>query len=126
MYHITKPYSPLCHHLIKEIENVPQNLLLHRQSSEQAEDFFLVIQQAFADVVAHTHILLFLNNYTYCTETINITAAPIYYLEPNTLITIQEEEMGIKKKYEINNISIPLAYNESMSISATRVFDTIY
>ena len=60
MYHITKPYSPLCHHLIKEIENVPQNLLLHRQSSEQAEDFFLVIQQAFADVVAHTHILLFL------------------------------------------------------------------
>lgn len=68
----------------------------------------------------------FLNNYTYCTETINITAAPIYYLEPNTLITIQEEEMGIKKKYEINNISIPLAYNESMSISATRVFDTIY
>lgn len=68
----------------------------------------------------------FLNNYTYCTETISITAAPIYYLEPNTLITIQEEEMGLKRKYEINSISIPLDYDGNMTVSATRVYDAIY
>lgn len=67
-----------------------------------------------------------LNNYTYCTETISITAAPIYYLEPNTLITIQQEEMRLKKKYEVSSISIPLSYNGTMSVSASRVYDTLY
>lgn len=67
----------------------------------------------------------FLNNYSYCSETINITAAPIYYLEPNQLISIQEEEMGLKKKYEVKSISIPLDYSGTMTISATRIFDTI-
>ena len=32
-----------------------------------------------------------LYNHSYCTESINISAIPIYYLEPNTLISVQDE-----------------------------------
>ena len=66
-----------------------------------------------------------LYNYSYCIESISITSIPIYYLQPNTRIYINDVESGIEGVYIISKISLPLAYNGTMSITATKAVDRI-
>ena len=75
---------------------------------------------------AEEEINTLFNDYSYCVEGISITAIPVYHLEPNTVIYIHNEDSGINGEYEVNKISIPLTYNGMMSISATRLIDSIY
>lgn len=56
---------------------------------------------------------------------ITLQGNPIYYLEPNTLIYIEDKDSGIKGKYEISSISIPLAYSGNMSITATEALSRV-
>ena len=58
--------------------------------------------------------------HSYCTENITLTTIPIYYLEPNTIISIQDQKTAIDGEYIINKITIPLTYNGTMSISAVK------
>lgn len=58
-------------------------------------------------------------------ETISLTTIPIYHLEPNMRITVEDEESDIYGDYIINSISIPLAPNGTMSISAKRAVERI-
>lgn len=51
-------------------------------------------------------------------NSISLSTIPIYYLEPNTLIKVKDEESNIDGVYVINSISLPLAYNGNMTISA--------
>lgn len=53
-------------------------------------------------------------------NTISISCIPIYYLEPNTTIYVEDEESSIKGYYVINTISLPLTYNGNMTISASK------
>lgn len=53
-------------------------------------------------------------------ETITLSTSPIYHLEPNSLISITDEEMGINGQYIISTINIPLATNGTSNITATR------
>ena len=55
----------------------------------------------------------------YCSSSITINCVPIYYLQPNTRIRIEDEESGIRGDYIINRLSIPLTYNGTMNINAT-------
>lgn len=68
----------------------------------------------------------YLNQFTHGAETISINCVPIYYLTPNTLITIQNDEMGLKASYELTNFNLSLSHNGSMTISATRVLNSLY
>ena len=68
----------------------------------------------------------YLYKYAYCTESISINAIPLYHLEPNTRIFIEDKNSGINGEYLINKITIPLSYNGTMSISATKAIDRIY
>lgn len=63
---------------------------------------------------------------TYCVENVTITSIPIYYLEPNARIEIQDKNSGIEGEYLISKITLPLTYNGTMSITATKAVDTIY
>ena len=54
------------------------------------------------------------------TNTISISCIPIYYLEPNTTIYIEDKESSIEGYYVINTISLPLTYNGNMTISASK------
>ena len=67
-----------------------------------------------------------LSQHLFCAESINITAIPIYYLEPNTRIKIKDEKTRIDGEYIISRITLPLAYNGTMQLTATKVVDTIY
>ena len=58
--------------------------------------------------------------YTSYANNISISIIPIYYLEPNTIIKVRDPESNIYGEYIINSISLPLAYNGNMTISASR------
>lgn len=59
-------------------------------------------------------------NYSYAQESVSISAIPIYYLQPNTRITINDDKTSIQGDYVVSKITIPLTYNGTMSISATK------
>lgn len=61
-----------------------------------------------------------LYQYTNFNESIQINSLPIYYLEPHTRITVQSAQAGISGDYIIQNISLPLDINGTMSISANQ------
>jgi hypothetical protein len=67
-----------------------------------------------------------LYKYGYCAESVTISTIPIYYLEPNTTISINDPKTGINGSYDISKISIPLTYNGTMSITATRTPPQLY
>lgn len=62
---------------------------------------------------------------TYFQESITFSSIPIYYLEPNTRIQIQDDSTGINGEYLIQSLNISLAYNGMMTVNATRVADRI-
>lgn len=66
-----------------------------------------------------------LYEHSYCTETANISAIPIYYLEPNSRIHIYDEKAGLNDDYILNKITLPLAHSGTMSITAIKVVDNI-
>ena len=53
--------------------------------------------------------------------TISITCLPMYHLEANQLAYIKNKKSGIDGNYQITQFTIPLAYNGTMTISATEV-----
>jgi hypothetical protein len=57
----------------------------------------------------------------YCTESVSITAIPVYYLEPNTRILLFDKKTNLNGEYVINKISLSLNYNGTMNISAIKV-----
>lgn len=59
-----------------------------------------------------------LYQYTNMSQSITISAIPIYYLEPNTRITVRDDAAGINGDFMISSISLPLDVESSMSISA--------
>ena len=63
---------------------------------------------------------------TYCIENVTITSIPIYHLTPNTRIEIHDKESQIDGDYLISKLTIPLTYNGTMSITATKAVDTLY
>lgn len=57
--------------------------------------------------------------------TISITCLPKYYMEPNNIIRIEDKASGISGNYQITQFSLPLAYNGTMSITATEVLTRV-
>lgn len=66
-----------------------------------------------------------LYTHTYYNESITLNCIPIYYLEPNVRISVYDERSGINGEYIIKSYSLQLAYNGSMSITATKAEDLI-
>lgn len=67
-----------------------------------------------------------LYNYSYCSESITLTSIPIYYLEPNARILVNDTNSNIQGEYLISKLTIPLTYNGTMSIIATKAVNRIY
>lgn len=57
--------------------------------------------------------------------TISITCLPKYYMEPNNIIYIEDKESNISGNYQITQFTLPLAYNGTMSITATEVLTRV-
>ena len=61
--------------------------------------------------------------YTSYNESITLQCLPIYYLDANQRITVNDAKSNIYGDYMINSISIPLNVSSFMTISATRVLE---
>ena len=66
-----------------------------------------------------------LNNVLGYNEAITISCIPILGLEPNMRIYVKNEETHIDGDFMVNSITIPLAPNGTMSISANRIIERI-
>ena len=79
-------------------------------------------------VTAQEEIDKLLYECSYANENITITSVPIYYLEPNCIISAKDEDSLriVNGYYILNKATIPLTYNGTMQITATRVPERIY
>ena len=68
----------------------------------------------------------YINLYLYCVESISITSVPIYHLQPNVKVLVYDEDSKINGQYLVNKVTIPLVYNGTMSVSATKNAAIIY
>lgn len=57
--------------------------------------------------------------------TVTLTCLPKYYMEPNNIIRIENKESNICGNYQITQFTLPLAYNGTMSITATEVLTRV-
>ena len=67
-----------------------------------------------------------LYQFGYCVENITITSIPIYYLQPNTRIFVQDKNTNINGEYIVSKLTIPLSYNGTMSITASKAPERLY
>ena len=84
------------------------------------------IVQSVRGLTAQEQIDDLLYNFSYCNETITITTVPIYYLEPNTIISAKDEQRVVNGYYILNKMAIPLKYDETMQLNAIKVPERIY
>ena len=75
---------------------------------------------------AHEEMESLLYNHTYAADTVNITSIPIYYLQPNTRISIKDAGVGVEGEYIVSRITLPLNYNGMMQLTASKVAETIF
>ena len=68
----------------------------------------------------------YIDLYLYCVESISITSVPIYHLQPNVKILVYDEDSKINGQYLVSKITIPLVYNGTMSVTATKNAEIIY
>jgi hypothetical protein len=92
------------------------------QIPEQYKKYFIVSSRGLS---AYERIKELLYNHTYITESITINSIPLYNLEPNSKIRVnkklkENDEEDYYADYYVDKISIPLAYNGTMSITATK------
>lgn len=74
---------------------------------------------------AYNAIRDLLYQYTSYNESVSVQMIPLYFLEPNTRITLQDNVSGIKGDYMVNSISLPLDINGSMSLSCIKALERI-
>lgn len=73
----------------------------------------------------YEHIRQILSDYTNYNNSITISCLPIFHLEPNTMIDVNDEASGIKGRFLINSISYSLGADSQMTISAKKVVEKI-
>ena len=66
-----------------------------------------------------------LYQYTSYNESVSVQMIPLYFLEPNIRVTLQDSSSGIKGDYMINSISLSLDVNGSMSLSCIKALERI-
>ncbi|AXF52490.1 MAG: putative flagellin-like protein [Caudoviricetes sp.] len=105
---------------------------LRNECLNQGQNFIQVDSKIFDMVAiggksnsAYNMVRELLYQYTSYNENISIDALPIFYLEPNSRITVRDVRSGIYGDYMIDSISIPFDVGGTMSLSCTRALERI-
>lgn len=67
-----------------------------------------------------------LYQHTYATEAVNLTAMPIYHLDPNTRIFVKDNNTGLHGEYIVSKVTVPLQFNGTTAITTTKAVERIY
>ncbi len=110
----------------EEVQNKKMECLLQGQS------YVLVSSRVFDNLAlggtlnsAYNMVRDLLYQYTSYNEAITVQMLPLYFLEPNIRITVQDKESGIRGDYVIKSISIPFDVNGTMSLSCNKALERI-
>lgn len=110
-------------------ENIAE---LRQECENKGQDYIQLSQNLFSMITgggkfnsAYNMVRELLYQYTSYNESITISAIPIFYLEPNTRITVRDTVSGIYGDYMINNISLPLDITSTMTLSCVRALERI-
>lgn len=105
---------------------------LRQECEEQGQDYIQLDSNMYSTIEvssgfnsAYNLVRELLYQYTSYNESITLSLLPIYYLEPNIRITVNDSESGIHGDYMIHNISIPLDITSTATVSCTKVLDRI-
>ena len=74
---------------------------------------------------AYQVIRQLLHEYTSYNETVSLQTLPIYHLQPNTRIEINDDKSNIYGDYIINSLSFSFDENSLLTINASRVLEKI-
>ena len=74
---------------------------------------------------AYTRARELLYTHTQWGNAISLAGIPIYYLEPNHRITVNDNVSGIHGDYLINSISLPLDISGTMTLSCSKVLEKL-
>ena len=111
---------------IAEREEIKAKCLAEGQTfSNVSKSIYNSIMENTVGYSAQETVRELLYQYTNLNETISIQSVPIYYLDVNSRITVQDKGSNIFGDYVINSISIPLTTNGQMNINATRALERI-
>lgn len=81
---------------------------------------FKLFSVATSPLTAYARSRELLQKYTYYNDSITLNSIPLYFLEPNTRITVNNKATGIQGDYIIQNLSLPLAASGQMTLTATK------
>jgi hypothetical protein len=84
-----------------------------------SEELFSKMSLGGGKVSAYDKVKELLYQHTTYNETISLTPIPTYYLEPNSIINIADNDVSVNGEYIINTISLPLGLGTS-TISCTK------
>ena len=113
----------------------PEKVLEMRKIiSEQSGYTFIYLPKGFSQYLSISYrsmsvkdkIDQLLYQFSYCAENISITSLPIYNLQPNRRIYVQDEKTKINGEYIVTKLTIPLTYNGTMSITANKAPERLY
>ena len=116
--------------IVYNLSDTPQNLLYYIRPAYNIFQLPKAMEQYFHISSSGKSCKDVLDKYlyqkTYANENISLSTIPIYNLQPNDRISIQNENTKINGEYVINSISIPLTYDGTMSVNAVKAIDKIY
>lgn len=105
---------------------------LREECIQRGQNFLTVDSEIYNGIIqggtynsAFNQIQDLLYQHTGYNEAVSVQILPMYFLEPNTRITIKDAETGIYGDYMLNSFSIPLDINGTMSLSCTRALEKI-
>lgn len=88
--------------------------------AEIDDDLYKLITPANQPLTAYDKVRELLFQYTYLSDMINLSCMPLYFLEPNQRITVNNKASGIYGDFIIQSITLPLGVTGQMNLSATR------
>lgn len=106
--------------ILKKNDEIPEDMLTKYTVIRVDDDIYNQIYAGGSQNSAFEQARQLICQNTSYANTISISCIPIYYLEPNTTIYVEDEESSIKGYYVVNTISLPLTYNGNMTISASK------
>ena len=125
-------FEPEIPNLVLLNKDDPNLAELRNECEAQGQDYVQVDGNIYSMIAgggsfnsAYNLVRELLYQYTSYNESIVLETIPMFYLEPNTRITVRDSASGIYGDYIINNISIPFDISSTMTISCTRALERL-
>ena len=99
-----------------------ENIIAGYEATQVGEDIYDNLVVGGNSTSAFDKVKELIIQHTNYNEAINLTIIPIYYLEPNSRVHIEDTELGVYGDYMINSISLPLTIGTS-NLSCTRCIE---